>query len=30
MIVNAEFGIEGDEMIIDADEFRAVLRRLRP
>jgi hypothetical protein len=29
-IVNAEYGIEGDEMIIDAEEFRAVLKRLRP
>ncbi|MBT8484623.1 MAG: glycine zipper 2TM domain-containing protein [Phycisphaerales bacterium] len=29
-LVNAEFGIAGDELIISAEEFRAVLRRLRP
>lgn len=27
-LVNARFGIEGDELIIDTDEFRAVLERL--
>jgi len=29
-LVNAKYGIEGDELIIDADEFRAVLKRLTP
>jgi hypothetical protein len=29
-IVNAKFGIEGDELIVDSEEFRAVLKRLRP
>ena len=27
-LINAEFRISGNEMIVDADEFRAVLRRL--
>jgi hypothetical protein len=27
-LVNAEFGIEGDQLILDAEEFRAVMRRI--
>ena len=29
-IINAEFAVEGDEMIIDSDDVRIVLKRLRP
>ncbi|MCH7545964.1 MAG: glycine zipper 2TM domain-containing protein [Planctomycetes bacterium] len=29
-IINAKFAIEGDEMIIDSDDVRMVLKRLRP
>ena len=29
-LINARYGIAGDELIIDAEDFRAVLRRLRP
>ena len=28
-LINARYGIEGDEMIVDAEQFRAVLRRIR-
>ena len=29
-LINARYGIAGDQLIIDAEDFRAVLRRLRP
>lgn len=29
-IINAEFAVDGDEMIIDSDDVRMVLKRLRP
>jgi len=27
-LINAEFGIEGDQLILDAEDFRAVMRRI--
>lgn len=29
-MINARFGIDGDEMIVDSEDFRAGLKRLRP
>ena len=29
LLVNAQYGISGDEMIVSAEDFRAVLKRLR-
>ncbi len=28
-MINAQFGISGDEMIVSAEKFRAVLKRIR-